>query len=145
MGRAWSAMSSPAPVADDGHERSVTVLYATETGTAQELADRIAAQCRRIHVRARVYNLEAYPPVSVVACKEFFQLTILGLSHLGGRCYILHCNDGLGEGAEGHDAPMEPAPALRSAHGSLRGLLVCRIWPRRFGVREVLLACEAAL
>ncbi|EPS94182.1 hypothetical protein FOMPIDRAFT_1153432 [Fomitopsis schrenkii] len=55
-------MSSSAPVVEDGHERSVTILYATETGTAQEVADRIAAQCRRTHVRTRVYNLEAYPP-----------------------------------------------------------------------------------
>ncbi|KAI0728825.1 riboflavin synthase domain-like protein [Fomitopsis betulina] len=62
MGRVWSAMSSSAPVVEDGSERSVTVLYATETGTAQEVADRIAAQCRRTHVRTRVYNLEAYPP-----------------------------------------------------------------------------------
>ena len=70
MGRVWSAMSSPAPVADGGHERSVTVLYATETGTAQEIADRIAAQCRRLHIRARVYNLEAYPPVSQMICSQ---------------------------------------------------------------------------
>ncbi|KAH9921665.1 riboflavin synthase domain-like protein [Fomitopsis serialis] len=68
MGRIWSAMSSsPAPVAEDGHERSVTVLYATETGTAQEVADRIAAQCRRIHVRARVHNLETYTPDNLIS------------------------------------------------------------------------------
>ena len=70
MGRVWSTMSSSALVADDGHERSVTVLYATETGTAQEVADRIAAQCRRIHVHARVYNLDAYPPVSPCVCSR---------------------------------------------------------------------------
>ncbi|KAH9919058.1 riboflavin synthase domain-like protein [Fomitopsis serialis] len=65
MGRIWSAMSSsPAPVAEDGHERSVTVLYATETGT---VADRIAAQCRRIHVRARVHNLETYTPDNLIS------------------------------------------------------------------------------
>ncbi|KAH9837670.1 riboflavin synthase domain-like protein [Rhodofomes roseus] len=67
MGRVWSAMSFSAPVAEDGHERSVTVLYATETGTAQEVADRIAAQCRRIHVRARVHDLETYPPENLIS------------------------------------------------------------------------------
>lgn len=146
MGRVWSAMSSSAPVVEDGHERSVTILYATETGTAQEVADRIAAQCRRTHVRTRVYNLEAYPPVSSVVCTgKSSQLINAGLPHLGRCRYILYRNDGVGEGTASHDAPMEPAPALGSAPGSLRRPLVCHIWPRRFGVREVLLACEAAL
>ncbi|KZT67892.1 riboflavin synthase domain-like protein [Daedalea quercina L-15889] len=58
---------SASAAAEDGDGRSVTVLYATETGTAQEVADRIAAQCRRIHVRARVHNLETYPPENLIS------------------------------------------------------------------------------
>lgn len=50
----------------DGHEslQTVTILYATETGTAQEIADRIASQCRRIGLQARVHSMDAYSPVS---------------------------------------------------------------------------------
>ena len=40
------------------------VLYATETGTAQDSADRIARECRRIHFTSRVLNMAAYVPVS---------------------------------------------------------------------------------
>lgn len=50
----------------DEHEypQAVTILYATETGTAQETADRIAYQCRRLHLHARVCNMDTYSPVS---------------------------------------------------------------------------------
>ncbi|PCH42882.1 riboflavin synthase domain-like protein [Wolfiporia cocos MD-104 SS10] len=46
--------------------RTLTVLYATETGTAQEVADRVAAQCRRIHVRACVLSMEDYSPEELI-------------------------------------------------------------------------------
>jgi len=46
---------------------SVLILYATETGTAQNVADRIALLCRRIHLRARVCNVADYPPESLIS------------------------------------------------------------------------------
>lgn len=51
---------------DDQHpsaSRELLILYATETGTAQETADRIARECRRVHFHCRVQSMDAYPPV----------------------------------------------------------------------------------
>jgi len=39
------------------------ILYATETGTARETADRIARECRRVRFQCRVQSMDAYPPV----------------------------------------------------------------------------------
>lgn len=47
----------------DDHPRTLTILFATETGTAQDIADRVAMQCRRIHVQARVLSMDSYSPV----------------------------------------------------------------------------------
>ncbi|KAF8207221.1 hypothetical protein K438DRAFT_1815910 [Mycena galopus ATCC 62051] len=41
-------------------ERSVLILYATETGTAQDAAERLARQCRRIHLTCRVLSTDKY-------------------------------------------------------------------------------------
>ena len=46
-------------------DRSLLILYATETGTAQDAADRIARECRRIHFQCRVSSMHAYPLASV--------------------------------------------------------------------------------
>ncbi|KAA1467026.1 riboflavin synthase domain-like protein [Dentipellis sp. KUC8613] len=51
-----------AAVVTDAHEaRTLTILYATETGNAQEVADRIARHCRRIHFQCLVRAMDAYP------------------------------------------------------------------------------------
>ncbi|KAI0709189.1 riboflavin synthase domain-like protein [Earliella scabrosa] len=47
-------------------DRVLTILYATETGTAQDVADRLARLCRCLHIRARVHNMEAYSPTELV-------------------------------------------------------------------------------
>ncbi len=39
------------------------ILYATESGNAQETADNIARHCRRIDLRCRVQDVETYLPV----------------------------------------------------------------------------------
>ena len=44
-------------------QRALTILYATETGTAQEVADRIARQCRYAGFKCCIYNVEDYPSV----------------------------------------------------------------------------------
>ncbi|KZT05029.1 riboflavin synthase domain-like protein [Laetiporus sulphureus 93-53] len=59
-------MSSPSEVSETD-SRTVTILYATETGTAQEISDRIAAQCRRIHIRAHVHNMDTYSPQELIS------------------------------------------------------------------------------
>ncbi|KAG6843071.1 hypothetical protein H0H87_008161, partial [Tephrocybe sp. NHM501043] len=40
--------------------RSLLILYATETGNAQDVADRIARQCRRIAFQCRVKSIDAF-------------------------------------------------------------------------------------
>ncbi|KAJ4484280.1 hypothetical protein C8J55DRAFT_510197 [Lentinula edodes] len=47
--------------------RQALILYATETGTAQEVADRVALECRRIHIRSRVLSMYAYPEEDLVS------------------------------------------------------------------------------
>ena len=44
--------------------RSLLILYATETGNAQDAADRIARECRRVLFTSRVLSMHAYQPVS---------------------------------------------------------------------------------
>ncbi|KAJ7454826.1 riboflavin synthase domain-like protein [Mycena latifolia] len=41
-------------------DREVLILYATETGTAREVAERLARQCRRIHFTCRVLSTDKY-------------------------------------------------------------------------------------
>ncbi|OCH90075.1 riboflavin synthase domain-like protein [Obba rivulosa] len=60
-------MSSPYPHGHESEsERTLTILYATETGNAQDIADRIARECRRIHVSARVHNMATYSPKELI-------------------------------------------------------------------------------
>ncbi|GBE87307.1 NADPH-dependent diflavin oxidoreductase 1 [Sparassis crispa] len=47
--------------------RSLTILYATETGNAQEISDRVARQCRRIHLDAIVHSMNAYAPSDLIS------------------------------------------------------------------------------
>ncbi|KAF9528816.1 hypothetical protein CPB83DRAFT_766075 [Crepidotus variabilis] len=43
---------------DQDDTRELLIIYATETGNAQDTADYIARQCRRIHIRCRISNIE---------------------------------------------------------------------------------------
>ena len=44
-------------------ERCITILYATETGNAEEVAERIARIAYRRHIRAHLKSLELYDKV----------------------------------------------------------------------------------
>ncbi|RDX49050.1 riboflavin synthase domain-like protein [Lentinus brumalis] len=67
-------MSSPPPSSSsrsstplDAHdERTLTILYATETGTAQDVADSLARLCRCLHIRARVISMDVYSPSELI-------------------------------------------------------------------------------
>ena len=62
-----ASMQHAEPTGVDGNDvtlnRKILILYATETGTAQEVADRIARECRRGHFQCRVCNIGSYPAV----------------------------------------------------------------------------------
>ncbi|EMD32805.1 hypothetical protein CERSUDRAFT_161320 [Gelatoporia subvermispora B] len=73
----------PSPLFPHEHEseRTLTILYATETGNAQDIADRIARECRRIHVRARVHNMATYAPAELIA--EHFVIFVVSTTGSG--------------------------------------------------------------
>ena len=48
------------PSSDTDEVRSLLILYATETGNAQDAADYIARECRRIRFQCRVANVDSY-------------------------------------------------------------------------------------
>jgi sulfite reductase alpha subunit-like flavoprotein len=55
-------------------DREILVLYATETGNAEDTADKIARECRRIQVRCRVVDIESY---SLVRRTAFLKLNYI--------------------------------------------------------------------
>jgi sulfite reductase alpha subunit-like flavoprotein len=65
--------------------RSLLILYATETGTAQDAADRTARECRRIHFTSRVISMHAYDlvrhfsslPVKSCCAQQFKQSKLI--------------------------------------------------------------------
>lgn len=66
-----SSRSSTPPDHDEAHDgRALTITYATETGTAEDVADRLARLCRCLHIHARVHNMEAYSPVRLQAFSQ---------------------------------------------------------------------------
>jgi sulfite reductase alpha subunit-like flavoprotein len=44
-------------------ERRLTVLYATQTGTAEEVAERISREAKRRHFQVQLSSLEVFPKV----------------------------------------------------------------------------------
>lgn len=46
-----------------GSNRDLLILYATETGTAEEIAERIAGESRRFHLIARCLRMDEYNEV----------------------------------------------------------------------------------
>ena len=50
---------------DEHHERSLLVLYGSETGNAQDIAEELGRLCQRLHFKTRVDPLNAVDLVSV--------------------------------------------------------------------------------
>ncbi|KAI9463486.1 riboflavin synthase domain-like protein [Boletus coccyginus] len=61
--------------------RKILILYATETGTAQEVADRIARECRRGHFQSRVCNIGSYPAEGLIS--EHFVIFVVATTGSG--------------------------------------------------------------
>ena len=45
------------------HSRALTILYATESGGAQDAANKIARRCRSLNFKCRNINIRDYPAV----------------------------------------------------------------------------------
>ncbi|KAI6137645.1 riboflavin synthase domain-like protein [Pisolithus tinctorius] len=68
---------------DDGGDRQLLILYATETGTAQETADRIARECRRAYFQCRVCSVGTYSPEDLIS--ETFVLFVVATTGSGAE------------------------------------------------------------
>ncbi|TCD66631.1 NAPDH-dependent diflavin reductase [Steccherinum ochraceum] len=68
-------------VLDDEHSPFVTILYATETGTAQDVAERLAHHCRRLHLTPKVFSVDAYSPEDIIS--ETFIIFIISTTGSG--------------------------------------------------------------
>jgi sulfite reductase alpha subunit-like flavoprotein len=49
------------------HDRSVLVLYGSETGNAQDMAEELGRKCQRLHFESRVEELDAVDLVGRIA------------------------------------------------------------------------------
>ena len=49
---------------DHDHDRTLTILYATESGGAQDAANKIARRCRDLNFECRNIDVRDYPLVS---------------------------------------------------------------------------------
>lgn len=71
----------------DEQERQLLILYATETGNAQDIADRVARAARRLQFRSRVMSVDCYS--LVCRLMKYTSLSkavsiMAGKSHHGG-------------------------------------------------------------
>ena len=66
----------------DERSRRICVLYGSQTGTAQEVAERIGREAKRRHLLATVLALDDY---NVVSCKRVFTPFRLILPALRGN------------------------------------------------------------
>ncbi len=53
----------PAHTGHDEEVRNLTILYATETGNAQDIAERLSRFCKRLLFQTRVFSVDKFPLV----------------------------------------------------------------------------------
>lgn len=54
---------------DDKIERRFTILYGSQTGNAQDVAERISRQARRRRIKTSVFSMDEYDIVSNIESK----------------------------------------------------------------------------
>ena len=52
---------------DHDHDRTLTILYATETGGAQDAANKIARRCRNLNFECQNVDVKDYPLVRIIS------------------------------------------------------------------------------
>jgi sulfite reductase alpha subunit-like flavoprotein len=106
------------PSSDTEEVRRLLILYATETGNAQDAADYIARECRRIRFQCRVASVDSYSLVRTLAhCREPCHsiITISDGSHFRKYCRFRHIHHWFWCRTSIHDSPMDKSPPFRSA------------------------------
>src|SRR5579863_6984888 len=83
------------------HAPILTIIYATETGNAQDYAGRIAYHCRRARFKCRVFNVDKYPLVCPQAHHDFqFDVTDIHQSEIVSESVIIFVISTSGTGRE---------------------------------------------
>lgn len=115
-------MSVSAHDHDHPDERELTILYATETGNAQDVAERIARLCQRLHFAVRLYSVDEYQVVCPSVSKNSEHLTYLlsGRHLLGASDYLYYLDDGFRPRAALDDQLLDITSSCRPPARSLR-------------------------
>jgi hypothetical protein len=128
-------------------DRSLLILFATETGTAQDVADRIARECRRIHFKCKVSSMHAYPLASVprfLSIRCMFKHPFIVRTDFWKQSHFCSVYNRLRFRASFDDATLAATPSLRPAFGFIRRSCICKLWVRGHVLREILLAKQTA-
>ncbi len=88
------------------------ILFATETGNAQDVADTVARQCRRIGLRCRLQDMETYSPVKLPILQSTNADFWIGRINIGKPHNLHSLYDGLGRRTALHDRAMVDAPPV---------------------------------
>ena len=114
----WHTIMSE-PSSDTEEARCLLILYATETGNAQDTADYIARECRRIRFQCRVASVDSYSLVRTLAhftgklsLNNYF---FADRSHLRKYCRFRRIHHWFWCRTSIHDSPMDKPPSFRSA------------------------------
>jgi hypothetical protein len=107
------------PSSDTEEVRSLLILYATETGNAQDAADYIARECRRICFQCRVASVDSYSLVRpslfhTGTCQQIINRSITDRSHLRKYCRFRGIHHWFWCRTSIHDSPMDEPPSIRS-------------------------------
>ena len=65
-----------------GDKRQLLILYGSQTGTAQDMAERIGREAKRRHFSTRVIPLDSYNVVGVkhmLSVKDFINIYLLNI------------------------------------------------------------------
>lgn len=79
---------------------SALILYATETGTAQDAAERISRRLRCIHLKCRVVNVADYEPVNLPSCAAWAHLIFNVQTNLIAENLVIFVASTTGSGVE---------------------------------------------
>lgn len=105
--------------------RVLLILYATETGTTQDVADKVARELRRIHFKCRISSIDQYPivgrPLPVFELLYFF-ITNYTLVRTNNRTAntLPNVNNRLWTSSTTPPPPLAYTPSLRPSPGPIR-------------------------
>jgi sulfite reductase alpha subunit-like flavoprotein len=75
----------------ENESRSIVILYGSETGSSQDLAENLARQAKRRHFKTRVYAMDDYDRVYIHVFSLYVDLIVYveSTSRRKARCLYL--------------------------------------------------------